>query len=278
MKAFFIKYKWICIGVLAAAVILTVAFVTGGSLNREPAPQAVTTPATTTAPAATEASAATFASQPSSAAQPTMQATTQMTTPAATQPTTKAEAASQAQPATVMPQAAMTAPKPTDAYRTESVPEGKPQPQEPQEQTIIPEKHTCTFSVSCASVLAQKDTLSASVKEVVPDDGVILPPLSLSFNEGESVFDVLARVCREQHIHMEYTNTPIYNSAYIEGIGNLYEFDCGAGSGWMYRVNGWFPNYGSSRYAVKDGDVIEWLYTCDLGRDIGGNYGAQTGE
>lgn len=177
-----------------------------------------------------------------------------------------------------MPQAAMTAPKPTDAYRTESVPEGKPQPQEPQEQTIIPEKHTCTFSVSCASVLAQKDTLSASVKEVVPDDGVILPPLSLSFNEGESVFDVLARVCREQHIHMEYTNTPIYNSAYIEGIGNLYEFDCGAGSGWMYRVNGWFPNYGSSRYAVKDGDVIEWLYTCDLGRDIGGNYGDQTGE
>ena len=99
-------------------------------------------------------------------------------------------------------QAATTAPKPTDAYRTESVPEGKPQPQEPQEQTITPEKHTCTFSVSCASVLAQKDTLSASVKEVVPDDGVILPPLSLSFNEGESVFDVLARVCREQHIHI----------------------------------------------------------------------------
>ncbi|MBQ5687930.1 MAG: DUF4430 domain-containing protein, partial [Ruminococcus sp.] len=154
----------------------------------------------------------------------------------------------------------------------------KPQPQEPQGQTITPEKHTCTFSVSCASVLAQTDSLSASVKEVVPDDGVILPPLSLSFNEGESVFDVLARVCREQHIHMEYTNTPIYNSAYIEGIGNLYEFDCGAGSGWMYRVNGWFPNYGSSRYAVKDGDVIEWLYTCDLGRDIGGNYGDQTGE
>ncbi len=246
MKAFFIKFKWICIGVLAAAVILTVAFVTGGSLNREPAPQAVTTPVTTTAPAATEASAATFASQPSSAAQPTTQATTQMTTQAATQPTTKAAAASLAQPATVKPQAATTAPKPTDAYRTESVPEGKPQPQEPQEQTITPEKHTCTFSVSCASVLAQ--------------------------------FDVLARVCREQHIHMEYTNTPIYNSAYIEGIGNLYEFDCGAGSGWMYRVNGWFPNYGSSRYAVKDGDVIEWLYTCDLGRDIGGNYGDQTGE
>ena len=41
-------------------------------------------------------------------------------------------------------------------------------------------------------------------------------------------------------------------------------------SGWMYRVDGWFPNYGCSRYQLQDGDVVEWLYTCDLGADIGG--------
>lgn len=33
----------------------------------------------------------------------------------------------------------------------------------------------------------------------------------------------------------------------------------------MYNVNGWYPNYGCSRYQVKDGDVVEWRYTCDLG-------------
>ena len=43
-------------------------------------------------------------------------------------------------------------------------------------------------------------------------------------------------------------------------------------SGWMYKVNGWFPNYGCSRYQLKDGDVIEWVYTCDLGKDVGGDY------
>ena len=43
---------------------------------------------------------------------------------------------------------------------------------------------------------------------------------------------------------------------YIEGINNLYEFDCGEQSGWMYSVNGWFPNYGCSRYQLKDGDVV----------------------
>jgi hypothetical protein len=69
---------------------------------------------------------------------------------------------------------------------------------------------------------------------------------------------------------MEFSNVPMYNSLYLEGISNLYEFDAGELSGWMYKVNGWFPNYGSSRYQLKQGDVIEWLYTCELGKDIGG--------
>ena len=77
---------------------------------------------------------------------------------------------------------------------------------------------------------------------------------------------------RTRHTFMKNVNTPIYNSAYIEGIHNLYEFDVGEGSGWMYSVNGWYPNYGCSRYALQDGDVVEWRYTCDLGYDVGGGY------
>ena len=52
---------------------------------------------------------------------------------------------------------------------------------------------------------------------------------------------------------------------YIQGINNLYEFDGGRWSGWMYCVNSWYPNYGCGQYTVKAGDVIEWNYTCDLG-------------
>ena len=76
-------------------------------------------------------------------------------------------------------------------------------------------------------------------------------------------------VCRENKLHLEFSTTPVYGSAYIEGIGNLYEFDCGAESGWMYAVNGWFPNYGCSQYALQDGDTVTWVYTCELGRDVG---------
>jgi hypothetical protein len=105
--------------------------------------------------------------------------------------------------------------------------------------------------------------------ELVPSNGVILAPTTVTFYEGESVFDVLQRVCKDNHIHIEFSWTPIYNSAYTEGIHNLYEFDCGALSGWMYRVDGWYPNYGCSRYQLADGEVVEWRYTCDLGEDVG---------
>ncbi len=101
---------------------------------------------------------------------------------------------------------------------------------------------------------------------------MIFPETEVTFYEGESVFNVLTREMKKARIHMEYVNTPIYNSAYIEGINNLYEFDVGELSGWMYKVNGWFPNYGCSRYQLKDGDAVEWVYTCDLGKDVGGYY------
>lgn len=39
----------------------------------------------------------------------------------------------------------------------------------------------------------------------------------------------------------------------------------------MYKVNGWFPNYGCSRYQLQAGDDVQWLYTCDLGLDVGGS-------
>ena len=157
-----------------------------------------------------------------------------------------------------------------DKYETDPVPEGKPLPVEPENQEINNKKiYTCTFSIECSTILNNLSDLDPDKRHLVPSDGVILPPTKVTFYEGESVYDVLQRVCKENNIHMESSWTPVYNSAYIEGINNLYEFDCGELSGWMYRVNGWYPNYGCSRYQLADGEKVEWRYTCDLGNDVG---------
>lgn len=157
-----------------------------------------------------------------------------------------------------------------DKYQTDPVPEGKPMPAEPEDQSVNESKQlTCTFSIECTTILNNLSRLGPEKLEVLPKNGIILQKQTVIFCEGESVYDVSQRVCRENGIHMEASFTPLYNSAYVEGIHNLYEFDCGNLSGWMYRVNGWYPNYGCSRYALAEGDTVEWRYTCDLGKDVG---------
>lgn len=59
--------------------------------------------------------------------------------------------------------------------------------------------------------------------------------------------------------------------AYVRGIEGLSEFDKGPNSGWMYKVNGKFPQHSAAYEHVKEGDYVEWLYTRDLGKDIGGD-------
>ena len=131
---------------------------------------------------------------------------------------------------------------------------------------------TVTLSVRVDTILNNMHLLDEAKHGLVPTNGVIFPTTQVTVTAGESVFDVLQREMRRAGIHMSSRFTPMYNSAYVEGINNLFEFDVGPLSGWMYRVNGWFPNFGSSQYELEPGDVIEWLYTVDLGRDIGGGF------
>lgn len=157
-----------------------------------------------------------------------------------------------------------------DQYNTDPIPEGKPQPVEWQDADVDEDKElTCTLLVECSTILNNMGDLTEGKESLVPADGIIYEKQTVTFYEGESVFDVLLREMQNNRIHMEYVMTPMYNSNYIEGINNLYEKDCGRWSGWMYCVNGWYPNYGCSRYQVQQGDEIEWHYTCDLGRDLG---------
>lgn len=157
-----------------------------------------------------------------------------------------------------------------DKYMTDPTPEGMPTPVEPQDVKIDPSRaHYCILSVRCNTILNNMGDLRKGKECMVPSDGVIYKRRRAVYYEGESVYNVLSREMARNRIHMDFEFTPMYNSVYIKGIHNLYEFDCGALSGWMYKVNGWFPNYGCSRYLLKPGDNIEWEYTCDLGRDVG---------
>lgn len=129
-------------------------------------------------------------------------------------------------------------------------------------------EHTCTLTVTCATILNHMEDLAAGKESLIPSDGIIYSNQEVTFTEGETVFDVLKREMKDNRIQMEYTSVPAYGSDYIEAINNLYEFDCGQNSGWKYSVNGTYPTYGCSQYELKDQDVIQWAYTCELGKDL----------
>ena len=131
---------------------------------------------------------------------------------------------------------------------------------------------TCTLEIRCDSLLTEKDRLAPEKAALVPEDGVLLDTVELEFSGGESVFDVFRRCLREEKLHFEYVDASAYDSVYIEGIGNIYEFDCGPRSGWMFSVNGIYPGLGCSGYTLADGDAVVFRYTCDLGADLGAGY------
>ena len=100
----------------------------------------------------------------------------------------------------------------------------------------------------------------------IPADGLILPETTMPIARGDTVYTLLTDAARSHGIHMEASGAN--GLMYIHGIGNIYEFDFGDLSGWVYRVNGESVSVGCDQVVLTPGDRIEWHYTLELGKDI----------
>lgn len=283
MKAFFDKYKYILgLGLaLIAVVIIAVVSAAMGKDTAENSGISYVTPETSSF-TTTESLAATTAFQTdgnshttpittvtdtSSQTLPESEKleTTSITSVASTSSTADVSKPTEKPVFTSAPtsSASPASSKVTTISTASSVTSTTPKPDKP----IKKYDNTCTFVIECKTILDNKDKLKKGLEKYVPDDAVIFSK-TVGFDSGESVYDILRRICDENSIQMEASYTPAFNSYYVEGINNLYEFDCGQGSGWMYSVNGVFPNYGCSSYKPASNDKIAFRYTCELGYDL----------
>ena len=123
---------------------------------------------------------------------------------------------------------------------------------------------SCTIEIRCDNATARKDTITnPGIRDAIPDDGTILEVTTYTGNEGFTVYDVLAAVTAAHNPVI-----PIVANAdrsYVSSINNLSEKNVGPTSGWTYRVNGVLPMMAANQYKVKDGDVIKWIYVCQMG-------------
>lgn len=123
---------------------------------------------------------------------------------------------------------------------------------------------SCTIEIRCDNATARKDSIAnPGIRDAIPDDGTILEVTTYTAVEGFTVYDVLAAVTA-----MHDPVIPIVansDKSYVSSINNLSEKNVGPQSGWTYRVNGVLPMMAANQYTVKDGDVIKWIYVCQLG-------------
>ncbi|HOP11591.1 MAG TPA: DUF4430 domain-containing protein [Oscillospiraceae bacterium] len=120
---------------------------------------------------------------------------------------------------------------------------------------------TVTLIIRCDTIIGKSDS------EYIPADGVILNTAAFDIADGDTVYDILVEAARKYDIQIENSGTS--DLVYIAGINYLYEFQFGDLSGWVFRVNGDVPSVGCGEFVLSDGDVIEWLYSCELGNDLG---------
>ncbi len=123
---------------------------------------------------------------------------------------------------------------------------------------------SCTIEIRCDNATARKDSITnPGIRDAIPDDGTILEVTTYTAVEGFTVYDVLAAVTA-----MHDPIIPIVansDKSYVLSINNLSEKNVGPQSGWTYRVNGVLPMMAANQYKVKDGDVIKWIYVCQMG-------------
>ena len=94
-----------------------------------------------------------------------------------------------------------------EKYQTDVVPEGKPAPIEPQDIKPTETEYSCILSISCETLKVNINRLDPEKIELIPEDSLILTPTTVTFYEGESVFNVLQREMKKNRIHMEFVNT-----------------------------------------------------------------------
>lgn len=121
---------------------------------------------------------------------------------------------------------------------------------------------TVTLEIRCDTVLDKLDDSHT----YIPKDGVILETTTFDLGEGQTVYDILTEAAQTYKIQLDVSGG--IGMKYVSGINYLYEFDFGELSGWTYHVNGKEASVGCDQFVLKDGDVIKWLYTCELGKDL----------
>lgn len=114
----------------------------------------------------------------------------------------------------------------------------------------------------CSAALEHIDSIDERVNsaDVIPENGIVIERCEVWLSEGDTAYDALTQAAREQRVRVDASET-LYG-AYVSAIGHISEFGFGEMSGWLYCVNGEYPEVSCGSYTLSQGDVVEFHYSC----------------
>lgn len=127
-------------------------------------------------------------------------------------------------------------------------------------------------------VIEPEKKVKLSVDKRTIGKGYVISSTYVELQDGDTAWSVLKRALDARKIRYDYKWYDKFESVYVQSIDGDGEFDHGPLSGWMYSVNGRYPDYGASQYDLKEGDVLRWRYTTDLGEDLGQDNSKWSGD
>ena len=107
------------------------------------------------------------------------------------------------------------------------------------------------LSVNCINAV---NANVASAASFAPS-GVILAGKEITVDPDSSVFDVL----KASGFTINASNS--FLGTYVSAIQGVREGEAAGKGGWIYSINGEFPNLSASKVTVKNGDVVFFHYT-----------------
>lgn len=129
-------------------------------------------------------------------------------------------------------------------------------------------------NVGSATVYGQTSAAKTAAKSIMltidgrkGDDGIVANGKKVTIKAGSTVYAVLKSYCAGHKILIASQKTG--NGMYVSAIDGIAQFDFGSGSGWIYSVNGVFPQKDCNSYKLKGGEKVRWVFTTDLGKSEG---------
>ena len=120
------------------------------------------------------------------------------------------------------------------------------------------------IQIRCDEVAEAPEMLTdPALAEYIPEDGIALARLKYIAKEGDSVLQILEKICKNNNIEVKKTEDGL-----IEAIGYLKNGDCGEGSCWAYTVDGKLMSDNPADCKVKGGEDIVWTFALNGGSDI----------